>query len=288
MRAVSVAALALLIVGCGSDGSESGSSLVDPGNPPPINSLELDPGGDALLLTTNRGFYRVEDGEATRVSAEVTTPDGQSPVGTFLAVASTEDGELIGSGHPDEKRKLAPFLGLLRSPDDGKSWEVVSRYGLADLHVMRPAHGMLYAYDAVLPAVIVSPDEGKTWDERGAPPDRVLDLVVDPEDPDHLLASTENAIFRSTDGGETWSSASGAAAARLEWPESEALYRADKDGLVYLSDDHGASWQQAGKIDGEPWKLRSDASGQLYAALSDATVLRSADGGESWEEHFRP
>jgi len=288
MHLLLIAALALLIAGCGDEADESGSSLVDPDNPPLINSLAVDPEGDSLLLTTNRGFYRIDGEEATRVSADVKTPDGSSPVGTFFAVATSEDGELIGSGHPDEKRRLAPFLGLLESRDDGRSWEVVSRYGLADLHVMRSAHGMLYAYDAVLPAVLVSPDGGKTWEEQGAPPDRVIDLVVDPDDPDHLLASTQNAIFRSTDRGETWSSAAAAAAARLDWAEPTVLFRADKDGLVYVSDNHGGTWQQVGKIDGEPWKLAAEGPDELYAALSDAAVLRSTDGGQSWEEQFTP
>lgn len=288
MRGLVAASLALLIAGCGGSSSSSGSALVDPDKLPQINSLEQSPSSDALLLTTNRGLFRIEGGEATRINSHVDTPDGRSPVGRFLAIAQSEDGALIGSGHPDERRTVAGFLGLLRSEDEGRTWTSVSRYGIADLHAIRTLDGSLYAYDAVLPAVIVSADDGKTWNERTAPPGRVFDFVVDPADPDQLLASTKQALFRSTDGGQSWSAAAQAAGASLDWPEPDALYRADEDGLVYLSSNEAASWDVVGRIDGDPRALRATGPEELYTALSDATILHSTDGGSSWEEYFTP
>lgn len=290
MRAPAVALLALLVVGCGGGDSSNGngSALVDPDKLPQINSLEQDPNSDALLLTTNRGLYRIEDGEATRINAHVETPDGSSPVGRFLAISQSDDGALIGSGHPDERKSVAGFLGLLRSEDEGRTWTSVSRYGIADLHAIRILNGTLYAYDAVLPAVIVSPDDGKTWDERTAPPGRVFDFVVDPADPDQLLASTKKALFRSTDGGQSWSAAAEAAGASLDWPEPDSLYRTDEDGLVYVSDNEAASWDLVGRIDGDPRALKAAGPDDLYVALADATIVHSTDGGESWEDYFTP
>lgn len=289
MRALAVTSLALLVAGCGGGpSSTSGSALVDPDKLPQINSLEQNPTSDALLLTTNRGLFRIEGGEATRINSQVDTPDGRSPVGRFLAIAQSEDGALIGSGHPDERKAVAGFLGLLRSEDEGRTWTIVSRYGIADLHVIRTLSGTLYAYDAVLPAVIVSPDGGKTWDERTAPPGRVFDFVVDPSDPDQLLASTKQTLFRSTDGGRIWSAAAPASGASLDWPEPDALYRADEDGLVYVSRNHAATWDLVGPIDGDPRALKAAGPEELYVALSDATILHSTDGGSSWEEYFTP
>jgi hypothetical protein len=267
---------------------------VEPGTKaPPINSLAFasDDAADGALLTTNRGFFRIAGGEATRLESVVDSPDGRSPVGTFLVIGSRGESEgevLLGSGHPDEKRRLAPFLGLIRSRDGGESWESVSRYAIADLHVIHPVHGMLYAYDAVIPALLVSPDDGKTWVERSSPPGLAIDFVVDPSDPDRLLASNEDEIFRSTDRGESWGSIAGASMARLEWSEPDALHRADSDGIVYVSADAGGSWEPVGHIDGEPWKLVRGPDGALYAALSDGAIVRSSDGGGSWEEYFTP
>ena len=286
---MAIAALALLAAGCGDDGDDGGSRLVDPDRSPQINSLEYEQGSGALLLTTNRGFYRIEDGRATRIESEVTTPDGSSPVGRFLEIAAAEDGALLGSGHPDSKQKLSGFLGLLRSEDAGRTWSSVSRYAYADLHTIREIDGTIYAYDYVLPAVIVSPDGGTAWDERTAPPGaRVIDFAVDPSDPDQLLATSKRVIFRSTDGGESWTSAASADAPRLSWPEAEALYRADEDGSVYESSNHGASWELVGRIDGSPRALKAVGPEELYAALADATIVHSTDGGRNWEEVFDP
>lgn len=280
-------AMALLVAGCGGDQGSEGSALVDPAVDPPINSLEVAPAGRGLLLTTNRGFFRVEDGEASRVASEARTPDGRVPVGTFLTVAA-DDGGLVGSGHPDRAGRVADFLGALSSSDGGKTWNVASRYAFSDLHVIHSIHERLYAFDAVIDSLLVSRDHGRTWEERGGPPERVIDFVVDPEDPDQLLASTAKEIFRSTDGGKSWSATVGAPSARLAWPTEGTLRRADEDGLIYASDDAGASWEPIESVDGEPWKLRAGGVGELYLALADATILVSTDGGESWQEHFEP
>lgn len=275
----------LLLAGCGDEQDDAGSTLVDPDRKPLINSLSVTPGGEELLLTTNRGFFRIEDGEASRIAARVRAADGSSPLGRFLAVSALPDGRLIGSGHPERKR-LAPFLGLIRSTDRGRSWQVVSRYGFTDLHVLRLRHGNLYAFDAVLPAFLIRPAGGGKWSERPTPPDLVLDFVVDPEDPDHLLASTADAIFDSTDQARSWRASSSGSSPRLAWPAADALYRADQDGLVYRGENGG--WQLIGRIDGEPWKLEAVAAEDLYAALADGAIVHSEDGGRNWEEVFAP
>jgi photosystem II stability/assembly factor-like uncharacterized protein len=208
-------------------------------------------------------------------------------VGTFLTVAA-DAGELIGSGHPDRTGRVADFLGALSSSDDGKTWRVESRYAFSDLHVIHSVHGMLFAFDAVLDSLLVSRNRGRAWEERGGPPERVIDFVVDPTDPDQLLASTAKEIFRSTDGGRSWSATVAAPFARLAWPSAQVLRRADGDGLVYASDNAGASWEPIESVDGEPWKLLAEGEDELYIALADATILTSTDGGESWQEHFKP
>jgi photosystem II stability/assembly factor-like uncharacterized protein len=247
----------------------------------------VEPGSGDLLLTTNRGFFRIRDGQAKRIEGTVETEDGVSPVGSFLAFRALGEGRLVGSGHPDRKEKLAEFLGFIRSDDGGRTWLASSRYGIGDLHVIRIAHGRIYAVDAVLGGVVVSEDDGQDWLEWPTPPGDVLDLVVDPEDPDYLLISNERELFRSEDAGQTWRSLGSAPSARLAWPAPGRLYRADENGRVYRSEDRGESWGAGGSIDGEPWKLESDGD-RLLAALSDATIVRSDDGGESWTPVFEP
>ena len=284
--AVAAVALAALASGCGDDEGDAGSSLVDPAKRPPIHSLAANPPGDGLLLGTNRGLYRIDGDTATRIPSKAETPDGSTPVGTFLAFATDGNG-LLGSGHPDRRGAVAPFLGLIRSDDEGGTWRTVSRYEFSDLHVIQAIHDRIYAYDAVLPAFLISDDGGRTWEERLGVPEPFIDFVVDPDDPDRIVASSNQTIYDSGDQGRSWSALTGAEAARLSWEEPDSLFRVDADGLVYQGEAEGSAWNLAGRIDGEPWELDA-ADGVLYAALRDAAIVSSADRGETWSEVFSP
>jgi photosystem II stability/assembly factor-like uncharacterized protein len=293
MRRAALIAAALLVAGCGADDetAKRSSKLVDFSKKPPfVNALEIDPADGSFLLTTNRGFYRIpkDGGEAQRMRAKVVDREGTSPVGTFLEIDVLGPGEIVGSGHPDNAKPLPPYLGFMRSTDGGKTFKVVSRLGEADLHQIRRVHGRLYAFDAVLGAILISEDDGKTWTERFTPRQLVLDFVVDPEDPDLLLASTEEQIYRSEDGGERWRPATQGRAPRLDWPAPDALMRADKDGLFQVSSDGGQTWEQRGRLEGEPYKVRALDAEHAFVALSDGTILETTDGGRTFEERFRP
>lgn len=257
--------------------------------PPYVNGLEIDPADGSFLLTTNRGFFRISrDGrQSVRQRAEVTDPSGSSPIGTFLEISSAEPGELIGSGHPDDPEALPPYLGLMRSTDGGRRWSVVSRLGEADLHQIRLAHDRLYAYDAVLGALLLSEDGGRQWIERPTPRDLVLDFVVDPADPDHLLTSTEDRLFQTTDRGKRFRAVEPAAAARLEWPEPGVLMRADRDGSFRVSPDGGRSWEQRGDLGSEPYRVKALDGRNAFVALSDGSITATTDGGRTWKLVFR-
>jgi hypothetical protein len=294
MRRLALIAALLLVAGCGADeggGGGRSSELVDfTKKPPYVNALEVDPADDSFLLTTNRGFYRIpsDGGKATRVKSKVTAKEGTSPVGTFLEVDVLGPGEVVGSGHPDDPKALPPYLGFIRSTDGGKTFKVVSRLGEADLHQIRRIHDRLYAFDAVLGAILISEDDGRTWTERFTPRQLILDFVVDPEDPEHLIASTEEQIYRSQDGGEKWRPSDQGSAPRLDWPAPDTLMRADKDGLFQVSSDGGQTWERRGRIEGEPYKVRALDAERAFVALSDGTILETTDGGKSFEEKFRP
>ncbi|MDQ5808418.1 MAG: YCF48-related protein [Actinomycetota bacterium] len=295
-RALLLVAL-VAAAGCGADegggggGGERSSRLVDfKKKPPYVNALEIDPQDNSFLLTTNRGFYRIPEdgGEPERVKAKVVAKQGTSPVGTFLEVDVLGPGEVVGSGHPDDPEALPPYLGFLRSTDGGRTFKVVSRLGEADLHQIRRIHDRLYAFDAVLGAILVSEDEGKTWEERFTPRQLILDFVVDPEDPEHLIASTEEQIYRSEDGGEKWRPSAQGSAPRLDWPAPDTIMRADKDGLFQVSTDGGQTWERRGRLEGEPYKVRALDAEHAFVALSDGTIMETEDGGRSFEERFRP
>lgn len=292
-RPLALALLAATTAGCGSgeDGSEGLSDrLVDFSKRPPyVNSLELDPRNAELLMTTNRGFFRIdpETDEIHPQRGTITAEGESSTVGTFLEIKYESPGELIGSGHPDE-RTLPQFLGFIRSDDDGRSWRVVSRLGSADLHKIVQKHDRIYAWDAVLSALVISDDGGRTFAEHFTPTGLIIDFEVDPADPARVVAATDEQVFRSEDEGEGWRPLIAAAGVRLAWPEPDRLYRADKDGSVYRSDSGGDTWEAVQSLDGEPYKIEPVSADELYVALSDGTIAHTVDGGDSWEYVFRP
>lgn len=299
MRRWAALALAVLVVaGCGGDDAPPpvpakapSPRLVDFSKKPPyVNTLDIDPATGDFLLTTNRGFWRIaSDGsKVTQIKGTITAEGKTDTVGTFLEIRSTGPNQLLGSGHPDTLGKLPNFLGLLRSTDGGKTWSVVSRLADADLHKIVLAHNRLYAFDAVLSAILISSDGGKTFTEEFTPRGLMIDFEVDPSDPERIIASTDTELFRTDDGGKSWRPLERADGIRLAWPEPKSLYRADKDGVVKISDNGGRTWRDVGRVGGEPYELRATGPKGLFLVLSDGSILETTDGGATWRDRFRP
>lgn len=301
-RALLLAVLAL-VAGCGGGGNgaagggagagdgKRSSRLVDFSKKPPwINALDIDPADGDFLLTTNRGFYRIDPKTkaVTPIRGSVASSRGRSAVGTFLELDVAGPGRLLGSGHPDDpKSGLPAYLGLMRSDDAGANWRVVSRLGEADLHKIVQRHRRLYAFDAVLGAMLISSDGGRTFTERFTPRGLVIDFVVDPKDPGYLLAATEDQLHRSQDGGEKWRGVASGRGMRLAW-EGETLLRADQDGTIQRSTDRGQTFSPVARVAGEPYKFKSLDARRHYLALSDGTIVGTRDAGDTWTTTFDP
>ena len=285
-----------LAAGCGAEAgggpAPRSTQLVDLAKKPPyVNTFDVDPADGSFLLTTNRGFFRIDPKTKAvePVRGEIRTGGASSPVGTFLELVVIGPKTFLGSGHPDDTSgRLPTFLGFLRTDDGGKTWQSLSRMGEADLHKIIPIHDKLYAYDAVLGGVLISDDGGRTFAERFTPKGLVIDFVVDPEDENYLLAATEDQLFRSEDQGRRWRGVEAAEGIRLTWPQRDTLLRADKDGTVRRSTDRGASFRPIGRVPGEPYKFETVDARHHYLALSDGTIMETRDAGVTWTAAFKP
>lgn len=276
---------AVTLAGCGAGRDEAarpaGPAVRDPG-PVHVHGLGVNPRDGALFIATHTGLFRAPEGQptATRVAGRYQDTMGFTVVGPD---------RFLGSGHPDLREKLPPYLGLIRSSDAGARWTSVSLLGRADFHVLEAAGRRVVGFGSDFrsrrPVMLSSRDSGRTW-RRLQPPGSLIDLALAPGRPDTLVASTERRLFRSADAGRSWTALDGEPGL-LGWAAADALMRVDARGEVARSADGGRSWRRVGSVGGGAGAFQAER-GALYVARHDGVVVVSRDGGRSWSVRSRP
>ena len=141
-----------------------------------------------------------------------------------------------------------------------------------------------------------------TLRERGA-----RCLTVDPHDPDAVYVGTSNeGLFKSSDGGKSWKQVSGISHPRVTAvgvsPVDGALYAGTEPSSLFVSRDGGGSWRELEGLRNlpsaptwsfppRPWTshvrsiaLSFEDPGLVVAGIELGGVVRSEDGGESWQD----
>ncbi|HCA87870.1 MAG TPA: hypothetical protein DEQ61_21860 [Streptomyces sp.] len=263
--------LAAALTGCSEGSSEPSEAPADVGH---IHGLGTNPADGKLYVATHQGIIVVnEDGTSKRVS------DNADYMGFTVAKADT----FLGSGHPAPGGDGPPNRGLIESTDAGKTWKTRSLGGEVDFHALEYAHGMIYGYDSTNGMLRVSKG-GTTWDERAQL--AAVDIAVSPKDPDTVLATTEDGIAKSTDGGKTFTTGASPVMVFISWAEDDALYGISTTGALSRSADGGETWEAAGSVPGgQPQALTALDDKHLLAA-SQGGVYESRDGGETFTERL--
>jgi hypothetical protein len=275
---------AVATAACGDEADEDAArnpATRDPG-PVHVHGLGVNPADGALFVATHTGLFRAASGEtrARRVGDRY-----QDTMGFTV----TGPNRFLGSGHPDGRENLPPFLGLIRSDDAGRTWEPVSLLGERDFHVLEASGTRIYGYGSAFDsgdsALLVSDDVGRTWTQQ-MPPEPLISLAVNPGDRDHVIASGERALYESADAGGGWRAVYDEAGL-VAWTAPDALFLVDSEGTVRRSSDAGRIWEAVGEVGGQPAALDS-AGKELLVGLHDGTIWRSRDGGERWQLRSRP
>jgi photosystem II stability/assembly factor-like uncharacterized protein len=130
-------------------------------------------------------------------------------------------------------------------------------------------------------------------------------IVATGNNTDWLIKSVPGAVYRSTDGGGSWTNLTPPPAFPGEFENFTAVAYAPSDGnivytassaAVYRSENGGTTWTRHSGIDDSPWGppgIRSGVPIDMVVAPTDPNTLyinnygggvfRSQDGGASWE-----
>jgi photosystem II stability/assembly factor-like uncharacterized protein len=223
--------------------------------------------------------------------------------------------------HPDEPGLILAGTcpaGVWRSEDAGRSWARAQtamttecpriRHSRVTCLLALDRHGSILA-GVEIDGVHASRDWGKTWSRLGTglSSQDVHDLaLVRGGAGATLLATTNNDLNRSADGGATWAPAG--IGDVLPWSYCRGLcvpYGQDgvvllgngdgppgSEGAVGLSLDGGRSWRAAampGRSNSTVWcfaRHRAEPA-TVYAASVSGELYRSADAGRSWTKLAR-
>jgi photosystem II stability/assembly factor-like uncharacterized protein len=177
--------------------------------------------------------------------------------------------------------------GVWKTTDGGGTWQVLTDAtpisSVGAIAIARSNHDIIYVGTGEAAprgnmtygdGVYKSSDGGKSWSHAGLSDSRQIGaLIVDPANPDIVLVAalghafgpnTERGVFRSTDGGKSW---------------TKVLYKDENTGAIDVSFDphdahivYAALWQARR----QPWNFSSGGAG--------SGLYRSSDGGLTWKQ----
>lgn len=275
----------LLAVGCGGDEAApvANDPVIEDSGPIHVHGLGVNPADQALFVATHTGLFRAAKNErrAERVAGRYQDTMAFTVVGP---------NRFMGSGHPDGRENLPPFLGLIETRDAGQSWKAISLQGKADFHLLEVAGRRVYGFGSDFqtrrPRFMASTDGGKSWQDREFP-EVLVSLAVDPSNANRLVVSGESGLHVSRDAGASWRGLR-APSGLLAWPRRDRLYMLEDNGVVSVSRDGGRSWQAVGSVGGSASAFDSAPDGALLAARHDGTIVQSGNEGATWGVRSTP
>jgi len=251
-----------------------------------------------------------------------------------IAVSSSDNNVLyVGGGEVTVRGNVSYGYGVHKSVDGGRSWKHIGLENSKHIPRIRihPKNPDI-VYAAVLGdlykptqerGVYKSTDGGEKWERvlfsnenAGA-----VDLIMDPENPDIIYASTWNvrrtpydfssggegsALWKTSDGGKTWEEISknegcpertlgiiGVTVSPVNPERVWTIIEAEKVG-IYRSDDGGKTWENTNydrNLRQRAWyysRIYADSQDEDKVYVMNVAYHVSTDGGKTFSAHYAP
>jgi hypothetical protein len=262
-------ALALTLTSCSQDASPEPKSVAAGSLPGEhVHGISRDPGSGRVNLATHEGLF-------------VMQPDASwkqvGPTVDLMGFAISGPGTFYASGHPADGVDMPAPVGLIKSTGAGRTWTVLSRGGESDFHALAASSAGVMGFDGALRVTA----DGKSWTQGG--------LTAEPRclasspDGSQVLATTNQGVQSSTDGGRTWVPLTSAPPLFLAaWADAKTVVGVTTEGKLAISADAGRTWRAdlATVPSGEAVSASRNKAGQLeILVVSDTGVLQSRDKG---------
>ena len=231
----------------------------------------------------------------THYYLEKHTPSGPveevGPYGNdYMGFVISKDGTFYSSGHSLQ----IPNIGIRKSTDKGKTWEILAYEGL-DFHDMAVSYAdpnLIYAWSTPPEnKLLVSKDAGKTWSDVSASfPAALYSLAADHQQPHRVYAGSLTGLSISDNFGRTWNKnnilANMTVLAIADDPAGEGkMYLSTYQRGILLTEDDGKNWQEMnGGLDfsKEPLLILTidPNTKEVYGVTRDDSIYKYE--GDSW------
>lgn len=265
------------------------------------------------------GEVRIDEKWLTRSSYTSESTSADQSQWTSLGPSNSRGG-YAGVGrintvafHPTDLNTFwvgTPAGGLWKTTDNGQNWSALTDNleAIGVSNVIIPSNyetsktlyistGDRNGFDTRSSGIYKSTDDGVTWNKTAlsfavATRSMVYHILLDPNNDQHLIASTTAGLKETKDGGSTWTDlgATGETIKYLEFqPGSNSVLFAVADTKFYKSTDGGVSWVEKLTMPGVNSRITVTSANSNYIYIVNANselkkIYRSTDAGETFSE----
>ena len=169
-----------------------------------VHGLAFSADGSRLMIPSHYGLALFENGRWRTATG---------PVHDYMGFSATRD-TLYSSGHPAAESKLVNPFGLIKSRDEGKSWQNLGLEGESDFHILTTSYttNAVYVVNNAKnsrmnhPGIHHTRNDGMKWIRAAAKGliGQPTNLAAHPSDPNMVAAGTASGLFLSRNSGESF------------------------------------------------------------------------------------